>query len=60
MKTFKVTKTYYNGQEQIIYIKADHQIEAELICSAYFAKYAGIKKLEMTYRNITYFYANRE
>lgn len=60
MKTFKVTKTYYNGKEKTIYIKTDHQIDAELICSAYFEKYDGIKKLEMTYRNITYFYANRE
>lgn len=60
MKTYKVTKTYYNGKSKSIYIKGEFQIDAELMCKAYFTMYEGIKSLELTYRNKTHLYMERE
>lgn len=60
MKTYKVTKTYYNGRTKNIYIKGEFLIDAESMCRAYFTMYKSIKSIELTYRNKTHLCMKRE
>ena len=59
MKTFKMIRTYFSKQQIEIYIKCEFQIDAELMCKAYFTMHEGIKSIKLVYKNKTHMYLER-